>query len=226
MPFDDSDQTLVGRVKEGDVRAFETLHTRYYARIYRFVYAKVGNPEDASDLACEVFCRALKSLPSYQFRRTGSLYPWLQTIAGNLVIDRVRDRPAGGMLSLDAQAAEEVDSFLDYLPDDGPSAQDLVERAEVQGVVREAIDQLPPDQARAVALRFLGDLSIREIAVALDRSEGAIKSLLHRALLGLRKHLKDTCVRARSENITGSKFRSERAESHGSAEVLKLHRGD
>ena len=94
------------------------------------------------------------------------------------------------MLSLDAQAAEDVDSFLEYLPADGPDPQTLVERSELQEVVRQAIGKLPADQARALSLRFLADLSIREIAHALDRSEGAVKSLLHRALEGMRQQLK------------------------------------
>ena len=152
VPFDDSDQALVERVKAGDVRAFEMLHRRYHARVYRFAFLRLGNAEDAADVAASTFCRALNSLHSYQFRRTASLYPWLHQIASNLVVDMMRDRPAGGMLSLDAQAAEDVDSFLEYLPADGPSPQELVERSEVQEVVRRAIERLPAEQARAISL--------------------------------------------------------------------------
>src|SRR5687768_5430730 len=77
MPFDDSDLTLVDRVKAGDVRAFEMLHRRYYGRIYRYAYMRLSSAEDAADVACATFVNALKALPSYQFRRTTSLYPWL-----------------------------------------------------------------------------------------------------------------------------------------------------
>ncbi len=198
VPFEESDQELVERIRGGDIRAFETLHRRYYERIYRLAYLRLGNAEDAADIASQTFCRALQSLHSYQFRRGLSLYPWLHRIASNLVVDAVRARPAGGVLSLDAQAADDVDAFLEYLPADGPSAQDLVERSEVRAAVREAIDKLPKEQGRALTLRFLGDLSIKEIAQALDRSEGAVKSLLHRALVGMRQHLKDGVDAARS----------------------------
>lgn len=225
MPFDDSDRALVERVKAGDVRAFEMLHRRYYARIYRFAFMRLSNAEDASDIASTTFCRALDKIHSYQFRRTPSIYPWLHQIASNLVIDAVRDRPTGGMLSLDAQAAEDIDSFLEYLPADGPSPQELVERGEVQALVREAIHKLPPDQARAVALRFIGDHSIREIAQALDRTEGAVKSLLHRALQGLRQHLKSTVLAARSEQVSQPQRQQEKAESHV-PEVIHLHQRD
>ena len=214
MPFDDTDVTLVEQVKTGNVRAFETLHRRYYARIYRFAFMRMGNAEDAADVASDTFCSALRKLHTFQFRRTDSLYPWLHRIAGNLVIDRVRAQPSGGMLSLDAQAAEELDSFLEYLPADGPSPQELVERQELQAVVRLAIEKLPADQARAIDLRFLGDLSIREIAQALDRSEGAVKSLLHRALVTLRQHLKSSVVVGRTAVSSTTSLSQGGTESH------------
>jgi RNA polymerase sigma-70 factor (ECF subfamily) len=225
MPFDDSDQTLVDRVKAGDVRAFETLHRRYYARIYRLAYLRLGNQEDAADVASDTFCNALRKLHSFQFRRSNSIYPWLHQIASNRIVDRVREQPSGGMLSLDAQAAEDVDSFLEYLPADGPSPQELVERSEVQEVVRDAINRLPADQARAVTLRFIGDLSIRDIARELDRSEGAVKSLLHRALLGMRQNLKGTVVASRAERASEPEIRRQKAEVNV-PEVIHVHHRD
>jgi len=226
MPLEESDVALVERVKAGDLRAFELLHRRYYPRIYRFAFLRLGNQEDAADIASNTFCKALNRLHTFQFRRTNSVYPWLHQIASNLVIDQVRDQPSGGMLSLDAQAAEDVDSFLDFLPADGPSPQELVERAEVQEIVRLAINQLPADQGRALAMRFLGDLSIREIAHAMDRSEGAIKSLLHRALEGMRTHLKSTVAAARTEGaLQRQRGETQKRESHGT-EVIHLRPRD
>ncbi|MBM3458091.1 MAG: sigma-70 family RNA polymerase sigma factor [Armatimonadetes bacterium] len=224
MPFDESDRHLVERVKEGDVRAFEMLHRRYYPRIYRLAFLRLGNAEDAADVASETFRRALNRISSFEFRRTSSLYPWLHQIASNLVVDVVRALPPGGTLSLDAHAAEEIDSFLEYLPAEGPSPQELVERAEVQELVREAIKALPPDQCRALTLRFLGDLSIREIAQTLDRSEGAVKSLLHRALQGMRQQLKSSLVASREQAEAGYGVASRRGEGHD-AEVVRLRRG-
>ena len=223
--FDDNDRTLVERVKKGDVRAFETLHKRYHARIYRFAFLRLGNAEDAADVAADTFCRALRSLQSYQFRRTNSIYPWLHQIASNRVVDLLRDRPAGGMvLSLDAQAADDVDSFLEYLPADGPTPQELVERTEVQELVRAAITELPADQARALSLRFLGDFSIREISLELDRSEGAVKSLLHRALQNMRHHLRESLTTLREEGSVTLPPRLGKAEEDVT-EVIHLHQG-
>jgi RNA polymerase sigma-70 factor (ECF subfamily) len=187
MPIEESDKLLVERLKRGDTAAFGTLHRRYYARIYRLALLKTNHAEDAADIASDTFCRALEHLPNYEFRRCDSLYPWLHRIATNLIIDAARARPAGGEVSLDASTADEVGSFLECLPDTSPSPQELVERKEVQTLVRQAITRLPADQGEAVLYRFIGDLSIKEIARALDRSEGAVKSLLHRALVSLRQ---------------------------------------
>src|SRR5207253_2849416 len=65
MPFDDSDRALVARVKEGDSTAFATLHRRYYRKLYRFVYLRTNNTEDAADITSETFCRALQRLQNY-----------------------------------------------------------------------------------------------------------------------------------------------------------------
>lgn len=223
MPFDDSDRALVERLRAGDRNAFEILHRRYYARIYRFAFLRLGNAADAEDVAAETFCRALGSLPSFQFRRSASIYPWLHQIASNLVVDQIRGRPPGGCLSLDAQLAEQLDTFLELLPDREPSPQECVERAEVQALVRSAIDRLPADQARAIVLRFLGDLSIHEIALALDRSEGAVKSLLHRGLAGMRQHLKHAIQTARSAGpVQPSRGK---AETHVQ-EMVRVRPGD
>jgi RNA polymerase sigma-70 factor (ECF subfamily) len=189
MPSEESDRALVERVKRGDRSAFEALHRRYYPKIYRLAYLKTGNADDAQDIASDTFCRALVNLPQYQFRRCDSLYPWLHRIAYNLVVDLSRARPPGGVVSLDAAASEELTAYLEQLPETGPSPQELAERKELAALVRHAIQQLPNDQCDAVCYRFLADLSIKEIAYALNRSEGAVKSLLHRALVSLRREM-------------------------------------
>lgn len=222
MPFDDSDRALVGRVKAGDATAFTTLHRRYYPKIYRFAYLRTGSSEDAADIASETFCRAMQRLAAFEFRRGDSLYPWLHQIAGNLVIDQARARPAGRVLSLDAQLAEDLESFLNCLADEGPTAHDLLEAKEIHALVREAVEHLPADQARAIQFRFFADLSIRDIAKEMDRSEGAIKSLLHRALQGLRDRLKEAAA-TRSAEV--AQQHQERSTSHG-REVIQIRQGD
>lgn len=197
MAAECSDRVLVARWKQGDREAFALIHRRYYARIFRYAYLRVRSLEEAEDVASETFCRALHKIQSYEFRHSESLYPWLHQIATHLIIDRQRRRPDGGIHSLDARASEDLDAFLNSLVDPGPSPEELAQRHEVRECLLTAIDRLPEDQARAIVYRYLAELSIREIARELDRSEGAVKSLLHRALQSLRAQLRSEIARCR-----------------------------
>ncbi len=196
-PAGDGDQALVTAAQNGSVEAFAALHARYYRRIYHLAYLKTNNASDAEDVASETFIRALGSLPRFRFvpGQTGasaSLYPWLHRIAVNLIIDSARQRPPSGVVSLDAPVVKGMRSLLGaHLPGENAllSLQQIVERGEVQQLVRSAIAALPADQGNVLIHRFLGDLSVREMAPLLRRSESAVKSLLHRATIALRAEI-------------------------------------
>lgn len=187
----EGDAVLVAQAQGGDVRAFAALHARHYGRIYHLAYLKTNHAQDAEDIASETFVRALAALPRFRLNEgTRSLYPWLHRIAMNLIVDSARQRPPSGVFSMDAPAIAGVRALLDTQasdPEFSPPA--VAERHEVQQLVRSAIESLPPDQGDVLVYRFLGDLSAREIAPLLDRSEAAVKSLLHRAVVSLRREL-------------------------------------
>ena len=194
-PDGPSDGALIAAAQRGDAAAFGTLHARHYRRIYHLAYLKTNNAQDAEDVASETFMRALASLGRFRLKPDPeggpvSFYPWLHRIALNLIIDGHRQRPPSGVVSLDAPVIEGMRALLDSrLPDGALSPQEVVERHEVQQLVRSAIAALPPDQGDVLIHRFLGDLSTREIAPLLGRSESAVKSLLHRATLALRREI-------------------------------------
>jgi len=190
-----SDAVLIAAAQRGDVAAFGTLHAHHYKRIYHLAYLKTNNAQDAEDVASETFMRALASLSRFRLKTdlsegSISFYPWLHRIALNLIVDGHRQRPPSGVVSLDAPVIAGMRALLDSrLPDDSLSPQEVVERHEVQQLVRAAIAALPPDQGDVLIHRFLGDLSAREIAPLLGRSESAVKSLLHRATLALKREI-------------------------------------
>lgn len=189
-----SDRHLVARTLAGDRDAFAVLHRRYYARVYRLALLRCGSTADAEDIAGETFLRAITHLPAFRFGSGGeSVFPWLSRICLNLVADRGRARPqAGALVSLDAATGASLRALLDALPDPGaPDPHALAERHEIQAMVQAAVSGLPPDQMNAIVLRYVGDLPLKEIAVAMNKTEGAIKSLLHRATVALRKTLRD-----------------------------------
>ncbi|MDQ2800942.1 MAG: sigma-70 family RNA polymerase sigma factor [Armatimonadota bacterium] len=186
-----SDAALIAAAQGGNADAFGTLHTRYYKRIYHLAYLKTNNAHDAEDVASETFMRALASLSRFRLKDAQtSFYPWLHRIALNLIVDSCRQRPPSGIVSLDAPVIEGMHALLDsHLSNSSLSPQEIVERHEVQQLVRSAIAALPPDQGDALIYRFLGDLSTQEIAPLLGRSEAAVKSLLHRAILALKREI-------------------------------------
>jgi len=190
-----SDADLIAAAQRGDVSAFGALHARHYKRLYHLAYLKTNNAQDAEDVASETFMRALASLGRFRLKPdpTGgpvSFYPWLHRIALNLIVDGHRQRPPSGVVSLDAPVIAGMRALLDsQLPSGDLSPQEVVERHEVQQLVRAAIAALPPDQGDVLIHRFLGDLSAREIAPLLGRSESAVKSLLHRATVALKREI-------------------------------------
>lgn len=183
-----TDRELVEQALAGNVDAFAVLHRRYYARVFRLALLRCQNQSEAEDIAGETFVRAIAHLPGFRFRGE-SLFPWLGRICTNLVADGRRHRGGAVVVSLDAPLAEGVRALLEGLPSNAPDPHAVAERHEVQALVRTAIDTLPPDQARAVLLRFGGELGLKEIALDLGKTEGAIKALLHRAMIGLRARL-------------------------------------
>jgi RNA polymerase sigma-70 factor (ECF subfamily) len=186
---EESDRRLVRQTLAGDSEAFAALHRRYYGRVYRLALLRCRNAADAEDVASETFVRAIAHLGGYRFQGD-SLFPWLARIASNLVADQGRRRHGTSFVSLDAGGADEgVRALIEGLAGNAPDPYELAERQEVQALLRAAIAALPRDQADAVALRYVGDLPLKEIAAALNKTEGAIKSLLHRAIANLRRSL-------------------------------------
>jgi len=201
-----SDRSLVERTLAGDTNAFTQIHKRYYGRIYRLAIYRTRNTQDAEDIAAETFVKAIAHLSTFRFQGE-SLFPWLSRIATNLAADQGRKAAGVSFLSLDSTTADQVRSLLESLP--GTESQDphaIAEKHEVQAMVRAAVAELPGDQAEAILMRFGSDLPLREIALALNRTEGAIKSLLHRGLVNLRKSLvtgaQDTAAAQEWRNVS------------------------
>ena len=189
-----ADRLLVQRTLAGDSEAFSQLHRRYYARVFRHALFRCRTSADAEDVAAETFVKAVHYLPQYRFQGD-SLLPWLCRIATNLVIDQGRRAHGQAPLSLEG-AADDVRALMENLQDEGPNPHELAERHETQALIRAAVATLPSDQADTILLRFGGDLSIQEISLALGKTEGAIKSLIHRGLVNLRKILREEAVRS------------------------------
>jgi RNA polymerase sigma-70 factor (ECF subfamily) len=161
-----------------DPAQFQKLYDQYFDQIYSYVYYHCGSREQAEDITAATFQRGLEDLPNFQWR--GIPYSaWLYRVAGNL-LSRDRRRPAWLELQ-DTQAASED-------PDE-PEA--LVLRMDENSRLQVAIQSLPADQRQAILLRFFAGMRNREVGKVMNRSEGAVKLLVFRAVGNLRKALAD-----------------------------------
>jgi RNA polymerase sigma-70 factor, ECF subfamily len=210
-----SDATLVRRTQQGDASAFAILHRRYYTRIYRLALFQCRKREDAEDIAAETFVKAITHLGSFQLRGE-TIFPWLARIASNLIIDQGRRASSQKFISLDSNTQSEFRTLLENLPDSGPTPEMLAEHTELQEMLRMALTGLPADQSEAILLRFGSDLSLREIATHFGRTEGAIKSLLHRGLVNLREGLN---VQLDAVQITERLQKNTQTENHSTTEI-------
>lgn len=172
-----TDAELV-RQAAGDATAFAALYHRYLAPVYRYFYARTGDGHQAEDLTAQTFIAALEGLPRY--REGGTFAGWLFTIAARRLNDHFRRRRPS--VALDAVAE---------LPDPAPSPHALAEQADQTERLTRMLGALSPDRAQALALHFFGELSLSETAQVMDRSEAAVKSLIHRALRDVRERLED-----------------------------------
>lgn len=170
------DDTLAVRARE-DRDAFAELYRRYQVPIYRFVLSRLRRREEAEDVTSEVFVKALRSIDRYQPTRA-PFWAWLYRIASNAVVDQVRRRRES--------------LALDELPERADPTGD-VERVVLGRAGSEQIwtvvSRLSRDQRAAVTLRLAEEMPIAGIAGRLSRSEGAVKQLVLRGMITVRRHL-------------------------------------
>jgi RNA polymerase sigma-70 factor (ECF subfamily) len=180
-----NDAELVRQTLCGNTAAYNGLVTRYQRQVYNLAYRMLGNAEDAGDLVQETFLRAYGALAS--FRQDASFLTWLYKIASNLCIDQLRSRKAKGALSLDVELEEGREPAAESR-DCAP--EEVAIRDAVQTVVHRAILNLPEKYRLVVVMRHLQDMSVDEIARALDLPTGTVKTHLFRAREMLRGRLR------------------------------------
>jgi RNA polymerase sigma-70 factor, ECF subfamily len=168
-PGDDTDSDAQARAAHGgDLDAFEGLVRRYQRRVYALAYQHLHDPDEAQDLAQEVFVRLFRNLDRYDPERPFA--PWFWRLAANVAATYRRRRPAPGVELQDVAGARPLASE-DTLP------------------LARALADLSDDLRLPVLLHYYLDMPLDEIAGAMGLSLSAVKSRLHRARALLRRLL-------------------------------------
>jgi RNA polymerase sigma-70 factor (ECF subfamily) len=171
-------RALVTRAQAGEREALEELYLLHFDRIYSYLHMSVGNRHDAEDLTTQTFLKMLEAIGRFRWQ-SAPFSAWLFRIAHNLAMDHFR-------ASKRWQPEEEV-------PEPEGVAESSAEDAALHSIGRksmlELIENLSLEQQQVLMLKFLFNFSNGETGTVLDKSEGAIKSLQHRALASLQKQL-------------------------------------
>jgi RNA polymerase sigma-70 factor (ECF subfamily) len=169
---------LVDRAQKGDRAALEELYLIHFDRIYSYLHVSVGNRHDAEDLTTQTFLKMLESIGLFRWQ-SAPFSAWLFRIAHNLAMDHFRARRR-------VQPEEEVP---EPLGSEEPSAELEAMHSIGRQSMIELIDKLSPEQQQVLTLKFVFNFPNADVAKILDKTEGAIKSLQHRALASLQKQL-------------------------------------
>jgi RNA polymerase sigma-70 factor, ECF subfamily len=171
-------RALVDRAQQGDRSALEELYLIHFDRIYSYLHVSVGNRHDAEDLTTQTFLKMLESIGKFRWQ-SAPFSAWLFRIAHNLAMDHFR-------ASRRWQPEEDV-------PEPEPDEVTSAETGALESIGRksmlELIEDLSGEQQQVLTLKFVFNFSNAEAATILGKTEGAIKSLQHRALASLQKQL-------------------------------------
>src|SRR6266700_1543431 len=169
---------LVDFAQRGDREALEALYLLHFDRVYSYLHLSVGNRHDAEDLTTQTFLKMLEAIGRFRWQ-SAPFSAWLFRIAHNLAMDHFR-------ASRRWQPEEEV-------PETEGAVEASAEEAALEEIGRRSmldlIDNLSPEQKQVLTLKFVFNFSNGEAAAILGKTEGAVKSLQHRALVSLQKHI-------------------------------------
>jgi RNA polymerase sigma-70 factor (ECF subfamily) len=183
-----SDAELIQRLVAKDNGAFKDLVETYQSMVYKACFNLLRQPEDAEDIAQDVFIEVYESID--QFRHLSKLSTWLYRIAINKSLNHLRKTKRKSLVSsIEQFFSSDKNTALDIedkTANDSPHSIDYKERSKV---LQSAIGSLPENQRIAFTLNKFDELSYQEITEVMGLSMASVESLIHRAKLSLQKKL-------------------------------------
>lgn len=174
----EQEKEILKRIKKGDNEAFGEFYDFYAPRVYRFIRLKVDSQETAQDLASEAFLKIWQHLQE-QKRIRERFQALLYKIARNLVIDFYRSRSIR-----EISIEDSLEEFSNI--EDGETSDKLTLQKEGMAEIKKALVQINPNYQDIIVWYYIDELSASEIAEILDKNEGTVRVLIHRALKALK----------------------------------------
>lgn len=177
-----TDEEAFKAFTQGDISALGTLYDRYELLVYRLIYRMLNNPQEAEDLTQEIFLNL--QVKSKFDPKKGSFYTYLMTLTRSRTIDRLRSRRSKGRFW------QNIGKLKDSIPQQKfDSPMEVVSTEEISKQVRNALQNLSPQQRQILELSYYEGLTQSEIAKRLNIPLGTVKTHSRRGLIKLRKNL-------------------------------------
>jgi RNA polymerase sigma-70 factor, ECF subfamily len=170
-----SEESEIIRAAKEDSRAFGKLYLLYVEKVFRYLYGRLGNVNEAEDVTSQTFLAAFESFG--RFRQDGHFASWLFTIARNKTVDLIRQRSSKISVSQTENISFEADPLIKVIKSDQAA------------LLSQLIRALPEDDKELLRLRFLADMSFPEIAHFLHRKEETAKKSIYRLLARLKSQV-------------------------------------
>jgi RNA polymerase sigma-70 factor (ECF subfamily) len=189
---DSEDRRFIRRLQRREEAAFTELVERYQARIYALVLRMLGDPEEARDVAQEVFISVFRRVDG--FRGDAQLSTWMYRVAVNHTKNRLKylgRRARGRTQEVDAVPEGVLHTAQARVHGAPPRPDQEAEARQMLGIVQAALAKLDPDFRALVVLRDRDGLSYGEISEVTGQPVGTVKSRLHRARMALKAALEE-----------------------------------
>jgi RNA polymerase sigma-70 factor (ECF subfamily) len=171
---------LIAAVQRHEPLAFDSLYARYAHALHRYIYARCGDAALAEELLGDVWLFVVERLPEFRLPAQGAdlaFSSWLYRIARLRVLDYYR------------RSKRQPTPLEEHVPSEAPAMDEAIEQSEERAALHNALANLPPDQREVVLLRYFERRTSADVAALMDRSEGAVKALQHRAIAALARAL-------------------------------------
>ena len=171
------DNKIIKRCQLGDKSAFEDLITKYHPYVYKYIIKLCGNEDLAEDLTQEAFIKVIRNIDKFDLNGKAEFSTYIITLCKNCYIDYYR---------------KNKNVFNNVVMDDNLNLQDeeiehkVLDKLDMESAI-EALDKLPEEQSLVIKMKYIEDMTLKEIGEKLTLEPKTIKSRIHNGIIKLRK---------------------------------------